>query len=156
GAGLGSLTSFEFTSIADLAGGTLADTFVFADGAHVSGSVDGGGGNDTLDFGDVSADLTIAVAGSDPTGFRGTAGVLVGSFRGIDGLVGGRGTDTLAGEDVDSAWNLDGAPTYSDGAGTLDFTGFERLVGGSAQDRFRLTGDAIGNLRADIEGGPGD
>jgi uncharacterized repeat protein (TIGR01451 family) len=156
GPDLGSLTSFDFTAIANLVGGALADRFVFADGAHLSGSVDGGGGPDTLDFGDVAADLTIALAGSDTTGFHGTAGVLVGTFRGIDGVIGGRGTNTLEGEDVDSTWILNGTPTYSDGAGTLDFTGFEHLVGGSANDTFDLSGDSVGNLRADIEGGAGD
>jgi uncharacterized repeat protein (TIGR01451 family) len=156
GPDLGSLTSFDFASIANLVGAAAADTFVFADGAHLSGSIDGGGGRDTLDFGDVGADLAIALAGSDATGFLGTAGGPVGSFRGIDALIGGPGTDTLAGEDLASTWSLDSAPTYNDGAGTLGFSGFEHLRGGSGDDVFHLIGDTLGNLRADIEGGPGD
>ena len=49
---LGLITTFTFTSVESLTGGTAADAFVFSNGASTSGSIDGGGGSDTLDFGD--------------------------------------------------------------------------------------------------------
>jgi acrosin len=51
GSNAGSFTGgVSFTAMQNLVGGAGADTFVFADGAGVSGNIDGGGGTNTLDY----------------------------------------------------------------------------------------------------------
>ena len=137
-------------------GGIGADTFVFSDGAGLSGGIDGGGGADTLDYGGVSEAVDVVLAGSDADGFRGTATGLGAGFRGIDALLGGTFSNSLTGEDVDSTWRLDGSPTYDDGSATLGFSRFEAIHGGRRADTFLLIGDALGNLAATLDGGAGD
>ena len=54
GADRGTLSGYPngltFENIENLVGGTLDDTFVFADGAAISGTIDGKAGTDTLDY----------------------------------------------------------------------------------------------------------
>ena len=46
----GTVGGFAFSSVKNLAGGALADRFILSKGMGVSGHVDGGGGNNTLDY----------------------------------------------------------------------------------------------------------
>jgi uncharacterized repeat protein (TIGR01451 family) len=156
GPDLGGIADFTFDSVENFVGGIGADTFVFRDGAGLSGGIDGGGGADTLDYGGISQAVDVVLAGSDAGGFRGTATGLGAGFRGIDALVGGTGSNSLTGEDVDSAWRLDGSATYVDGIATLGFSRFEAIRGGRLADTFLLIGDALGNLAATLDGGAGD
>ena len=156
GPDLGDISDYTFRSIENLAGGSDRDSFVIGVGAGLRGRIDGGGGADTLDFGDVSEPVEVALAGSDDAGFRGAATGLGGGFQGIESLIGGTGLDSLIGEDADATWRLDGAPTYDDGTAGLAFSGFETMRGGSRVDTYVLIGDALGNLSADINAGAGD
>ncbi len=157
GDALGAIASFRFASIQDLVGGPYDDDFVFAQGASLSGSIDGGGGYDTLDFGGLVNDVSVTLTGSDADGYSGTATGIGAGFRGIDSLIGSLGVNTLTGDNAESTWDLDGDPTYSDGnSAPLSLSQFGNLQGGSGPNTFLLIGDSLGNLTENLDGGGGD
>ncbi|MFB3076904.1 MAG: DUF4347 domain-containing protein, partial [Lysobacterales bacterium] len=57
----GIVSGFIFSDIEDLAGSAGADTFIVENKARWSGTIDGGGGSDVLDFTPVSDDLIFAI-----------------------------------------------------------------------------------------------
>lgn len=144
-----------FQNIPNLGAGTPADSFVFGDGAGLSGTVEGDGGG-TLDLSELDDAQSVALTGSGASGFDGTATALGGGFEQIGSVFGPTGQGSLAGEDVASTWTLDGAPTYSDGQQTLAVSGFQDLLGGDAGNDFEIIGDATGQFTADLFGGAGD
>src|SRR5579864_6940167 len=147
--------SFHFTAIEDLVGGGGNNRFVLTDGGTLTGSITGGSVPATLDYGDVTADIQVALSTSGPNGFDGTATGLGGGFRGIDTLVSGTGYDRLIGEAPGGVWRLAAPSTYADGTSTLTFSGFKSIEGGAGPNQFDLLGDAQGNLTADLHGGAG-
>jgi acrosin len=124
----------------NLSGGSGDDTFKLGDGVTLTGSIDGGAGTDTLSYAAYTSAVSVAVTGSDGTGFGSTAASGLTAFQGIDNLVGGQGSDSLTGEDVASTWTLGGANSYGDGSHTLTFSGFESVNAGSAGDVFNING----------------
>ena len=60
-------------------------------------------------------------------------------------LVGNGGSDTLKGRNVDSTWSVNGG-TYTDGVGTLSFSGVSTLEGGSGIDTFNVGAVASATL----------
>ncbi|MBD1867416.1 CHAT domain-containing protein [Cyanobacteria bacterium FACHB-471] len=73
GTDIGSVNdAVEFSNIDNLTGGNAADTFVFSDGATLSGIIDGAAGFDTLDYSDYTAPVTVNFDQNQATG---TAGV---------------------------------------------------------------------------------
>jgi MBG domain (YGX type)/Bacterial Ig-like domain (group 3)/Domain of unknown function (DUF4214) len=157
GDALGAITSFTFASIQNLVGGPDDDDFVFAQGASLSGSIDGGGGYDILDFSGLVDDVSVTLTGSDADGYSGSATRIGAGFRGIDSLIGSLGVDTLTGDNAECTWDLDGDPTYNDGnSAPLSFSQFGNLQGGSGSNTFLLIGDSLGNLTENLDGGGGD
>ncbi len=160
--------TIAFSGFTTLQGGTDSDTFnvtgestfdvnggagtdLFDVDAPLNGMIAGQAGVDTLQ-GSLIDDVTLTGSLAND-GFTGNEPDINGgavSFAGIDTLTGNGGA--LTGEDVASTWNLDGSPTYNDGANTLGFTGFENLVGGSMDDAFNVTAASTFNLF----GGGGD
>jgi hypothetical protein len=57
----GTLNAATFSSVENLAGGTQNDSFVFADEAKVDGLIDGGDGQDTLDYSAYLSPVTVEV-----------------------------------------------------------------------------------------------
>ena len=115
-----------FTDFANLAGTTGDDTFAIVnDGSttfgSVSGTIDGLGQAlaDTLDISGVTGATTVDLAGTAVSG-----GTTVGSFTGVEALVGNDGTTgtstTLAGDNTGDAFVVDaangGTLTYNTGA----------------------------------------
>jgi hypothetical protein len=135
----GTLNGQTFTEIENLIGGLGRDDFVFSDGAGVSGSIDGAGGTNTLDFSAYTAGVTVRL-GTGP-----------GRATNIHGVTGSASVDTLIGPDTDSIWNLTG--TYAGVVGAAAFTGIENLVGGLGRDDFIFANGA--GVRGSIEGGGG-
>ena len=126
----------------DLSGGAGNDTFTI--GANtLTGTVDGQGGSDTLAV-NGDATLTGSVLNNGYSGTIPTGGVTAG-FLGIDTL---NGTGTLTGENAVSAWAVGGTQTYNDGAGngSLTFTSYANLQGGSDVDTFTVGSPATANL----------
>ena len=158
GADSGTVNGAMFNGFANLDGGLGNDSFQFTANApaSLSGSIEGGGGTDTLGFNGVTTGVDIDLSGAGGTdGFNGneTGGALNG-FQNIDVLQGSLGaTDTLTGLDLNSTWTLGATSTYAAAGSSVDFTldtanGFENLVGQSMDDVFNVSGSRTANIAA--------
>lgn len=125
-----------FSDMANLIGGSGIDSFVLDDGAGVTGSIDGGGGGDWLDYTAYSTGVTVNLATNSargvPNGITGIQNVRGGDsgdrfFGNAQGniLVGGKGMDRLVGGS---------GPNLLIGGGSADFlfagTAGDILIGG--------------------------
>jgi filamentous hemagglutinin family protein len=63
--------AIAFSNIGNLTGGNAADTFVFSDGATLSGIIDGAAGFDTLDYSDYTTPVTVDFDQNQATGIAG-------------------------------------------------------------------------------------
>jgi hypothetical protein len=167
---IGWVVPVAFTSVENLVAGSGDDTFQFAAGGSLTGTVNGGGGTNSVtgdDVGDAFA-ITGANAGSIntllPGGFSNIQNLVGGtgndSFTFVTGgtlsgtIDGGAGTDTVTGDNAGDAFAITGA-----NAGTIStllsagFSNVENLVGGTGNDSFTfVTG---GSLAGTIDGGAG-
>ncbi|TWT82310.1 Dockerin type I repeat protein [Planctomycetes bacterium CA13] len=157
--------SLNFGGFATLQGGSASDTFNVT--APSTFDLNGGGGNDRFDIdaaltgtinGEAGIDtlegnliVNATLTNSDANGFDGTADGVSGGFNDIETLI-GIGPGTLTGEDLDATWALNGTPTYTEGADSLNFDGFAMLQGGSASDTFNVTAPST----FDLNGGGGN
>jgi acrosin len=142
------------STVAVLQGGNGNDTFNLGKRATAK-SIDGGAGTDTLSYAAYTSPVSVALTGSDGTGFSSTAATGLTTFQGIDNLVGGQGSASLTGEDVSSIWNVSassGSSSYLDDSHTLTFSGFTTLNAGGAGDTFALQAGASNYA---LNGGPG-
>ncbi|MFO0867489.1 MAG: hypothetical protein U0935_00955 [Pirellulales bacterium] len=130
----GAGATVTFQNIANLTGGTAADTFQFDVGSSLTGAVDGALGSDTLQGSLIDA---VTLTNSDANGFDGTEATIAGGFTDIETITGNGGT--LTGQNATATWGLDGSPTYTVGANSLNFSGFATLAGGSGADTFNVT-----------------
>jgi hypothetical protein len=128
GPNAGRIGGLTFSGFANLVGGGQADTFRFLQGGRLSGTLNGGGGVDTLDYsaytGDVTVDLRLD-----------TASLVGGSVSNIRNVVGSRGNDLLVGDGMGNS--LTGGSGRNlliagSAAGTLQGnTGDDILIGGT-------------------------
>src|SRR5262249_12315506 len=120
----------RFTSIQNLVGGADADRFAFEEGATLSGSVDGGGGANALDYAAYTTDVAVIL----PT--HSATGVAAGVFH-IRDVTGGRGpgSNILVGDgDNNTLRGGSGRDLLIAGAGPgilLGGDGEDILIGGS-------------------------
>jgi len=140
----GSVNGFTFSSVENLQGNIQADTFTFLDGGSISGNLDGGAGDNTLDYSHRTTPVTIDFAHHTATGIGGT-------FGNINGFVGGAGGTNLVGPDAPTTWTVVGP----DAVNAFGFTlaNVTSLQGGSAEDTFIL--QSGGSLSGKIDGGGG-
>lgn len=82
-------SDLTFSGIEHLTGGGGEDTFVFVDGVSFAGTIDGGGGTNTLDYSAWTTGVTVNLAGGTATGTTGISN--------IQDVIGGSGNDTLTG-----------------------------------------------------------
>jgi Ca2+-binding RTX toxin-like protein len=150
-----------FSSIELLKGGNADDLFRFTDGAVFTENIDGGLGNDTLDYSAYTTGIAVTLtavgtldgmAGS-AAGQNGTAVGLTGSFTNINVLLGGLGSDKLNGANLNAIFEIDGSNRYLAGGLELAFSSFEQLAGGSADDTFRFGDGSV--FTGTIAGGAG-
>jgi hypothetical protein len=144
GSNSGDVNGVSFSSFENLQGGTGDDQFVFFPGGGVSGNVDGGGGSNTLDYHNLSTNVTIGLGGNTATGIGGT-------FSNISGFIGGSGSNTVVGPDSGATWTINGVNTFT----VLGFTfgNFQNITAGAGDDTFAFqTG---GRLDGAIDGGGG-
>ena len=138
-------------------GGAGAESFVFADTATITGTLDGAGGSDTLDLSGYTTGRVLTLTGLGGTdGFDGTDGSVSGGFSNIDVISGsatGRQTDKLTGVNENATWTVNAGGTTYVSTTTLTFSNIEDLTGGSGQDAFTVggahTGDLTGGTGAD-------
>ncbi|ANG63895.1 hypothetical protein A8C75_16365 [Marinobacterium aestuarii] len=173
----GSAHKITATQIENIKGGSGNDTFIVQKGAELKGTLDGGGGINTLSYTDPAASLIFdksysgAVAvdftvGSAADSARATAiaGFAVGKVTNIQQVIGGNGDDFLKGfSGADDLSGGKGADTLQGGAG-IDLlkgdAGDDHLDGGADTDT--LEGGAgndtlVASTGGDtLKGGAGD
>jgi hypothetical protein len=119
----GTLPNLEFRGVENLVGGDQNDTFAFADGAGVSGRIDGGAGNNTLNYSRFTTDIAANLVLGQATG----AG---GGVANISNVTGGQANDVLVGDASDNI--LVGGP------------GRNILIGGQGADTLNATSGGLG------------
>jgi hypothetical protein len=138
----GQLGNIVFVSFENLVGGSADDTFQFANGYGVAGSIDGGGGVNTLDYSAYGTAVAVTLADS---GF-GMATNITGGIANIQNVTGGVGNDTLTGNSADNVLIGNAGKDLLNGGSA----GNDILVGGSGNDTL-----AGGSGRSLLLGGPG-
>jgi hypothetical protein len=134
-----------FSGFSRLYGGSAADAFEFWNAAVFAGSLNGGAGPDSMDYGSYAAPVSVNLQTAAATGLTGTWG-------GIEALAGGPLVDAFTGQDLASTFELDGSDRYFNAALSLDLSDFEILVGGGAADTFQVQA----SLTYDLLGGGGN
>ncbi len=151
---LNGLTILGFETLAGAAGN---DAFVVWDGVLFGGVLDGGAGIDVVDFSKSSVSRTVALTSGSTAGFSGREQSLGGSFLTVESLIGGSGSDTLSGLNVNATWDLAGKQykdlSSSTAAKILRWDAFENFVGGSMVDTFS---GAAGSVPLLLNGGAGN
>jgi hypothetical protein len=135
-----------FDNVQNLVGGNN-NSFVFDDGAGLSGNIKSGSGS-SLDYSAYTSDVSVNLQTATATGLGGV-------FAGIQNVTGGSGNNSLLGMNVANVWNLNGMNTGSvAGSTTVAFTNFQNLVGGTATNAFIFSDGAgiSGNLDGGGEG----
>ena len=149
--GFGNLTVYTGSSVEKIIGGAGDDTIIFSvDGVQLAagaGTIDGGPGQNTLDYSAYTTTVTVDLAAGTATG---TAGI-----SNIQHILGGSGDDFLSGSDgVDTLWGGAGNDVLSGGGGNDTLNGGEgqdQLFGGADADI--LNGDAGNDT---LDGGAGN
>jgi Ca2+-binding RTX toxin-like protein len=129
----------SFTGVKNLTGGAGADTFLFSNGMSLGGSIDGGGGINTLDYSDYRTGVVVNL----------TKGVATGVYawvRNIQNVNGGAGDDSLTGGAGNSILRGNGGNnTLVGGAGDnilVGGRGNDKLVGGTGRNLLIGGGEA--------------
>jgi len=145
----------SFSAFQNLSGGTAADDFEFSAGKTLSGSINGGGGGDTLDFSQYTTPVSVTLGATSESGT--VPGILLGgTFTNIAGVIGATtgttppiNTVTGNGAAVNTTWNING--TNVETVNGTNFTAFQDLSSGSGANDFvfdngaALSGDITGN-----------
>jgi acrosin len=137
----------------NLNGGPGNDNFVFADGAVLNGTLNGGSGTDLVDFTAYTSGRLVTLTGTGSLdGFAGSSTGVLTAFDNVDAIeASAANDDRLVGANTPATWTVDGTNTYISG-NSLDFSGFETLAGGSSSDRFEI----IGAQAVNLDGGAGN
>ncbi|MBT7080021.1 MAG: hypothetical protein HN929_00895, partial [Chloroflexi bacterium] len=139
--------TYYFTGIENLTGGTLADSFAFANGVGLTGTLDGGSGANTLDYSAYLAANAVTVDIENGTATN------TGGISNIQTITGGAGSDTLIGLNSGHSWAITADNTGNDGVVTYSFTSIENLTGGTGVDSFAFA-NGVG-LTGTLDGGSG-
>ena len=144
GTDAGTVGGFSFSAIANLTGGSGSDSFDFGPAGSITGIVNGAGGSNTLDYatnGGQAVTVNLATGAASDTG----------GVSNISSFVGGSGSNTLIGPNTALTWQL--TALNSGTAGSVAFSAFENLVGGSGVNSFQIFNGA--GVSGSIDGGSG-
>jgi secreted trypsin-like serine protease len=125
-------TQTRFTGVENLKGGAGGDHFLFgrSNRARISGTINGGGGSDWLDYSRRRSSVTVNLMADQATS--------AGSVVGIENVKGGSGNDILIGNaDNNHLWGGRGNDRLLGGAGDdhiLGGAGNDTLKGGTGND----------------------
>jgi hypothetical protein len=116
-----------FTDMENLTGGAADDRFVMTDGAGISGAIDGAGQTffDTIDYSGVTGSVVVDFS----------TDILID----IEQILGNGVNSELVAADGANTWNIDGANSGT--LGSLAFSGFYNLTGGTGTDTFNVSGN---------------
>jgi hypothetical protein len=125
------LGKLKFVDLGSLVGGSADDLFRFVDGAVLSGSVNGGAGTNTLDFGLYTTPVTVEL-------WSGFASPVQQSIMAIQNVYGGSGDDYLVGDHQDNILVGNGGNDFLQGMSgnnvLLGGAGNDILIGGPGRD----------------------
>src|SRR5207253_1148076 len=109
--------NIRFGGVANLLGLSGANSFTIANGASVSGAIDGGDFG-TLDFSSFTtpANVVLTSVGAK-NGFNGSASPAVGAFLDIGSILAGKAANSLTGLNIANNWIITGQ-----NSGTLNST----------------------------------
>jgi filamentous hemagglutinin family protein len=133
--------SFSFTNVSNLRGGSSTDNFILANGALVSGSIDGQAGVDVLNLSAYTTPRAVTLTGPGTVdGLQGNEAA-VAYFNNINSvLVNPAGNSTLSGANLGATWNIVGTNNTANviygTAAPVTLTGFQTLNGGTGIDNF--------------------
>ncbi|MGH8379133.1 MAG: hypothetical protein ACRER7_09255, partial [Gammaproteobacteria bacterium] len=152
GVNQGTVTSVggTFSNIGNLIGGTGADDFIFSNNAGLSGTLNGGGGNDNLDWSAYTTARNVTLIGPGSVdGVQGTEASIAGGFDNTTSLIGANGAsgllNALTGPNSSNTWNVT-ANNAGKLDGALSFSNFQTLTGGSGADTFNLSAGVSGSI----------
>jgi hypothetical protein len=169
-----SLSTVTFSGFANLTGGSAADTFMLANGARVTGTLDGGAGVNTLNMAKYGGAITVNVTGTNTgnvvapaiafanmqnwTGGAGNDTLVFANGAGFTGTVnGGAGVNTLNDAAVTSAVSMNvtanNAGTVTAGGLSTNFVSFQNWTGGSGSNTIAFANGKT--LSGTINGGRG-
>lgn len=144
----GTINGDAFSNIQNLTGGASNDDFVFQTGGFVSGSIDGGGGLNALDYSNLTVGATVNLQNSTATNIGGGfSNISITDFHGSFDT-----TDTLIAANASNIWTIDGVNSGNIN-GQFYFTGVENLVGGTGTDSFVFYDG--GSVQGTVKGGTG-
>ena len=150
GTGTGTVNStLAFLGLETLRGGSGNDQFVFANAGRLTGLLHGGAGEDTLNLAAKTTANTINLQTNTATSTGGISGFesfISGSISTITDILIGPNSVTNWTINAANAGNLSSSPT-----GTVNFSGFDSLTGGTAVDTFVVTNS--GSLSKTLTGG---
>jgi hypothetical protein len=154
----GNVGNVAFSSIQNLTGGTANDNFVFNNGTGVTGTINGGGGFDTLDYHQYATGVTVNLLAGTATG---TGGVV-----NVHNVIGSPLNDTITGDNAGDVITLNGGKDIvTGGAGNDAFvtaatqlagtkvTGggaTDTLVGGNISNTWTISSAGGGNLNGKV------
>jgi len=143
----------------DLAGGADNDSFEFANAGSHAGTISGG--SSAADQGDIirylasyTPAVNVVLAGDGSSnGFQGTEPTsITAGYDNINAVQTAVGGDLTAPNQPNN-WIIDGVDSFRFDTGTVPFTGFDSLTGGSAADNFFV--EDGGRMTGGIDGGAG-
>ena len=123
-----------FMNVGNLMGGTMNDTFTVSTGGEM-GTVNGGGGNNTIDGPSVVDTWDITGFDMGNSGTNAAANNIIGSFMEIQNLVGGNNTDTFIFSVFASMGTING------GAGVTN------IIGAAQPNLWHITGPNTGSIQ---------
>lgn len=120
-----------FTNIQAITGNASNDVFTFSDGAAVTGAVNGvGAANNSFDYSAYTTSVSVNLAAGTATG--------TGGFSNIQTFTGGTEEDSITGPNVANTWTITADNTGT--VGTINFSSFENLIGGTSTNAFTFNG----------------
>ena len=136
-------TTTSFFGFQNLVGGSVGDDFVFSDGALVTGTIFGSSASgNQFDFTAYTSAVSVNLQTGASSG---------GSFSNIQTFLGGSGSNTITGANTVNTW-VTTATNSGTINGSITFSQFATLVGGSLADTFDFTS---GFTVASVNGGAG-
>jgi hypothetical protein len=146
----GGTNAAAFTNFQNLRGSGADDTFIFSDGATLSGTADGGGGSNTIDSSAYTTDERFSITGTDAGG-----GTPVAVFVNVQSVIAGAGNNAFSFSDGGS---LGGA--LNGGAGgtnTLDYSAYTTnvIVNLQTASATGVGGSILNNSIRNVTGGNG-
>jgi hypothetical protein len=149
----GTAFGVAFNSVENLKAGSADDAFVFQTGGGLGGTIDGGGGINTLDYSALTSGVTVDLALRVATGVANNAANGIANIRNV---IGSKGDDLLRGDaNANYLLGVDGNDILIglDGDDTLKARGGIANVGTATTRRCILVG---GNGIDDLEGSEGE